>query len=52
MEYTLKDILFRNYEDKQTEIKEEVKTDEKRMYRGLTVLKFWKYKRTRPKKIK
>lgn len=49
MEYSLKDIMFKNYEDKQTEIKEEVETDEKKLNRGLTVLKYWKFKRTKIK---
>jgi uncharacterized protein YijF (DUF1287 family) len=53
MEYSLKDILFRTYEDRQQiEIEEEVETDSKKIFRGLTVLKFWKYKRTRTNKIK
>ena len=50
MEYSLKDIMFRTYEDRQTEIKEEVETDFKKTFRGLTVLKFWKFKRTRSNK--
>ena len=48
MEYSLKDIMFRTYE-RQIEIKDEVETDEKKLHRGLTVLKFWKFKRTKIK---
>lgn len=49
MEYSLKDIMFRTYE-RQIEIKEEVETDFKKTFRGLTVLKYWKFKRTRSNK--
>ena len=49
MEYSLKDIMFKNYEDKQTEIKEEVELDSKKTFRDLTLLKYWKYKRTKIK---
>lgn len=49
MEYSLKDIMFKNYENKQTEIKEEVEVDSKKTFRGLTLLKFWKFKRTKIK---
>lgn len=48
MEYSLKDIMFRTYE-RQTEIKEEVEVDSKKTYRGLTLLKYWKFKRTKIK---